>query len=291
MKKTELQLLIREEIRKVLNEAYVPNNVLDYAKHRGITSLVKKVAGWAEKSGQKIKGGTAIGKDYGTLILDLTYQGGEIRINIDTEEVKLNGQSITDTRSFKKALELQESMAYGEKEAGEEIFNNPKIEAALKKIKGYDSIASGKPGDMYVYFRQRQSAITGAKLLDKLVPGPDYENSIVQDSGMWVIEIEPDNVNELGVSSLINKMYTKYEKDVDIKKAWLNIKKDNRFQDGYDKLNPKDQKKFESLFKEALKADSEQGSSYVINICKFIVQSNAFESSLTKQCKSIVDMS
>lgn len=79
---------------------------------------------------------------------------------------------------------------YGEKEAGEEIFNNPKIEAALKNIKGYESIASGNPGTMYIYFTNKQSAMMGAKLLDKLVPGPNYMDNIVNDEGMWVIEIE-----------------------------------------------------------------------------------------------------
>jgi arginyl-tRNA synthetase len=79
---------------------------------------------------------------------------------------------------------------YGEKEAGEEIFNNPKIEAALKKIRGYESIASGKPGTMYVYFKNEASAKQGAELLDKLVPGPNYMDNVVNDEGMWVIEIE-----------------------------------------------------------------------------------------------------
>jgi len=85
---------------------------------------------------------------------------------------------------------LKESpMAYGDKEAAGEIFKNPKIEAALKKVKGYESIVSGENHATYVYFKQQQSAIAGAKLLDKLVPGPDYEDSIVNDEGMWVIEV------------------------------------------------------------------------------------------------------
>jgi ribosomal protein L21E len=106
MKKSELHKLIKEEIRRVLKEAgYVPGNVRDYAKNRGIESLVKKVATWAEKAGKRVVGGVAIGKNYGTLVLDLTYQGGEVRIDIDNEEVTLNGKSVVDARSFKKALE------------------------------------------------------------------------------------------------------------------------------------------------------------------------------------------
>jgi len=105
MKTSELKQIIREEIRKILAEAYVPDNILKFAKHKGVDALVKKVASWAEKSGSRIKGGTAIGKNYSTLILDLTHQGGEIRINTDTDEVTLNGTPVTDARSFKNALQ------------------------------------------------------------------------------------------------------------------------------------------------------------------------------------------
>jgi hypothetical protein len=105
MKTSELKQIIREEIRKVLAEAYVPDNILKFAKHKGVDALVKKVANWAEKSGSSIKGGTAIGKNYSTLLLDLTRQGGEIRINTDTDEVTLNGKTVKDARSFKNALQ------------------------------------------------------------------------------------------------------------------------------------------------------------------------------------------
>jgi len=105
MKTSELKQIIREEIRKILTEAYVPDNILKFAKHKGVDALVKKVASWAEKSGSRIKGGTAIGKNYSTLILDLTHQGGEIRINTDTDEVTLNDKPVKDARSFKNALQ------------------------------------------------------------------------------------------------------------------------------------------------------------------------------------------
>ena len=106
MTKAELQSLIREEIKKTLTEAgNVPSNIRDFAKDRGIQSLVKKVATWAEKAGKRIKGGTAIGKNYGTLLLDLTYQGGEIRINTDTEEITMFDEPVNDFKSFKKVLE------------------------------------------------------------------------------------------------------------------------------------------------------------------------------------------
>jgi hypothetical protein len=50
-----------------LEEAYVPSNIKDFAKRKGVSSLVNKVAGWAEKVGKRITGGTAIGYNYSTL--------------------------------------------------------------------------------------------------------------------------------------------------------------------------------------------------------------------------------
>ena len=110
MKKSELQTIIKEELRKVLSEAYVPNNIAKFAKERGITSLVKKIAGWAEKSGKKIVGGTAIGKNYRTLILDLTHNGGEIYINTEENTIDVKGKTVTDYKSFVKALSVNESL-------------------------------------------------------------------------------------------------------------------------------------------------------------------------------------
>jgi hypothetical protein len=57
-----------------LEEAYVPDNIKSFAKRKGVSALVNKAAGWAEKVGKRITGGTAIGKNYDTLILDMGYQ-------------------------------------------------------------------------------------------------------------------------------------------------------------------------------------------------------------------------
>lgn len=86
-------------------EAYVPDNIKKFAQRKGITDTVNQVARWAEKMGKKIVGGTAIGKDYSTLILDLTYQGGEIRINVDTDEIEVNDQDVVDYESFADAID------------------------------------------------------------------------------------------------------------------------------------------------------------------------------------------
>ena len=108
IKQTPAVLSYIEKNSKVLesvNEAvYIPSNIEEFAKRKGILPLVKKIGRWAEKAGKRINGGTAIGKYYDTLILDLRHHGGEIRVNIDTDEVKLHGTVVTDPKSFKKAL-------------------------------------------------------------------------------------------------------------------------------------------------------------------------------------------
>ena len=85
-----------------LDEAYVPSNIKDFAKRKGITSLVNTVAGWAEKVGKRISGGTAIGKDYGTLILDIKYQDSAIRINIEDETIELYDEPVRNFKEFKQ---------------------------------------------------------------------------------------------------------------------------------------------------------------------------------------------
>ena len=87
-----------------LNEAYVPDNVMSFAKRKGVANVVNQVARWAQKAGKRIVGGTAIGKNYSTLILDITHQGGEIRINTDTDDIEVNSQYVDNYDSFVSAL-------------------------------------------------------------------------------------------------------------------------------------------------------------------------------------------
>jgi hypothetical protein len=85
-----------------LEEAYVPSNIKEFAKRKGVSSLVNKVAGWAEKVGKGIRGGTAIGYNYSTLILDMTYQGSEIRINTDNDTVTLYDEPVNSFNDFQR---------------------------------------------------------------------------------------------------------------------------------------------------------------------------------------------
>ena len=87
-----------------LTEANVPSNIKEFAKRKGISSLVNKVAGWAEKVGARITGGTAIGKNYDTLILDMGYQTADIYINIEDETIELYGEPADSFPQFKEAF-------------------------------------------------------------------------------------------------------------------------------------------------------------------------------------------
>jgi len=93
---------LAEYNENMLDEAYVPDNIKKFAKQRGVSSLVNKAAGWAEKVGKRITGGVAIGKNYDTLVLDMGYQTGDIRINIETGIIKLYDEEVNSFPEFKE---------------------------------------------------------------------------------------------------------------------------------------------------------------------------------------------
>lgn len=100
---TRIKQMYKDFFGYRLNEAsYVPYNIMDFAKKKGsyAVALVKKAATWAEKSGKRISGGTAIGKNYSTIILDIKHQGSEIYINLDNETIELFGEEVHDAKSF-----------------------------------------------------------------------------------------------------------------------------------------------------------------------------------------------
>lgn len=105
MHSSDVEKIEDEDDDDILEEAYVPDNIKKFAQRKGVANVVNQVARWAEKMGKRIVGGTAIGKDYSTLILDLTYQGGEIRINTDTDQIEINDQDVTDYQSFADAVD------------------------------------------------------------------------------------------------------------------------------------------------------------------------------------------
>ena len=111
-----------EEIDEAeLTEANVPSNIAEFAKRKGVSSLVRKVAGWAEKVGARIAGGTAVGKNYSTLVLDLDYkQQGEIRIDTDEETVTLYDEPINNFNQFERVYRYGPVSEEKDLEEGEE---------------------------------------------------------------------------------------------------------------------------------------------------------------------------
>ena len=125
-----------------LTEANIPSNIKDFAKRKGVLPLVNKVAKWAEAVGARVAGGTAIGKNYSTLVLDLDYkQQGEVRIDTDNETITLFDEPV---RSFN---EFQRVYADGQDNNLEE-----RISETLNKI-NEELCPAGK-----AYIKRRQAA-------------------------------------------------------------------------------------------------------------------------------------
>lgn len=134
-----------------LTEAYVPSNIKEFAKRKGVSSLVNKIAGWAEKVGAGIRGGTAIGYNYSTLILDMTYQGSEIRINTDNDTVTLYDEPVNSFPEFKSVYLDNKEEDNGLEERIAEAFNKineelcPAGKAYIKRRK-----AAGEKSSAYL---------------------------------------------------------------------------------------------------------------------------------------------
>ena len=102
-----------------ITEAYVPDNIKKFAKRKGVSSLVNTVASWAEKAGKRITGGTAIGKDYSTLILDMGYQTADIYIDTEEGTIELYGEPVRNFNEFKKVWLDQMTADEMEKDANQ----------------------------------------------------------------------------------------------------------------------------------------------------------------------------
>jgi len=143
----------KSEIKEAeLTEAYVPSNIKEFAKRKGVSSLVNKIAGWAEKVGKSITGGTAIGYNYSTLILDMTYQGSEIRINTNDDTVTLYDEPVYSLNDFKQVyLDNQDESDNGLEERIAEALNKineelcPAGKAYIKRRK-----AAGEKSSAYL---------------------------------------------------------------------------------------------------------------------------------------------
>ena len=103
-----LKKLIREAVAAEISritEAKIPSHIQTWAERQGVEDDVYKIVSWAEAAGQKIVGGTAIGKDYSTLILDLTYQGSEINFDTETGKIELYGERVRSSQEFQEVFD------------------------------------------------------------------------------------------------------------------------------------------------------------------------------------------
>jgi hypothetical protein len=130
-----------------LEEAYVPSNIKDFAKRKGVSALVNKVAGWAERVGKGIRGGTAIGKNYSTLILDMGYQTADIYINTEDETIELYGEPVRNFNEFERVYlenkegNLEERIAEALDKINEELCPAGKAYIKRRKAAGEKSSA------------------------------------------------------------------------------------------------------------------------------------------------------
>jgi len=125
---------------ETLTEAYVPENIKEFAKRKGVSRLVNTVAGWAEKVGARITGGTAIGKNYNTLILDMGYQTADIRIDCDDEAVELYDEPVYSFADFKRVF--MEEEARKQEEHDEETLSRE--QGLEEEEKGYSKFLVSK---------------------------------------------------------------------------------------------------------------------------------------------------
>jgi len=94
--------------KKLLNEGKLltESQWTRYADTDEQEQAIKEVEEWVKKLGKRIVGGTTVGKRPQRVILDLTYQGGEI--SIDSEgavEIGADDIPIKNFVGFKKAVE------------------------------------------------------------------------------------------------------------------------------------------------------------------------------------------
>ena len=156
-----------------LDEAYIPDNIKKFAQRKDVTNIVNQVARWAEKAGYDIVGGTAIGKDYSTLILDLTYQGSEVYINTDTNTIEVKGEEVDNYNSFVNAL--------GDDKMNENIERDQKV----KIVKGTHAGNTAIVHD----FDSEKDTVSGDDWVDVLI-GDKKEKKTVKAS-----ELKPLNEN------------------------------------------------------------------------------------------------
>lgn len=169
---------------RVNEAANVPSNIEKFAKERGVLRDVKQIARWAEKAGKRITGGTAIGKGYDTLVLDLTYQGSEVYFDTDTGKIKVNGEPVNNWKTFSKAVNESSERDGTEASDGKHKHDDhleEDIEAMWKKAYG-EKFASKYPGVAKII---RQRKITDKREIARIWQETYGENFKEEYPAMW----------------------------------------------------------------------------------------------------------
>lgn len=127
------------------SSSQIPSNIEEFAKRKGLWDVVKKVNSWIEKaSGGKdhVRGGTAIGKNYNTLVLDINRESGDVYIHDGDEggtEIKLFDEPVRSYQDFKRVWDEnnkpEEPAAEGEPKNESVGDPDPEIDYAGVKCK------------------------------------------------------------------------------------------------------------------------------------------------------------
>ncbi len=150
----------------------VPDRIIKFAQKKGMIDAVNQVAEWVKKAGKRIVGGVAIGKDYGTLVLDLTHEGSEIRIT-NGEDIEVNDQLVYDYESFLNAL--------GSDKLDEDSMENKSAnEKELDRIQNeYEDLKPSQKGWAQMRIGELKKLVRVEKekgeALPFLSPGTDYK--------------------------------------------------------------------------------------------------------------------
>lgn len=77
-----------------------------YASTDAQEESIQQIEEWLEGTEKKIVGAVTIGKAPQSVILDLTYHGGEIHVNREGE-ITVNRESVNDSTEFLKVLGIK----------------------------------------------------------------------------------------------------------------------------------------------------------------------------------------
>lgn len=169
---------------QIIEAANVPSNIEKFAKERGVLRDVKQIARWAEKAGLGIRGGTAIGKGYDTLVLDLTYQGSEVYFDTYTGKIKVKGQPVNSWKTFSKAVNESSERDGTEASDGKHKHDDhieEDMEAMWKKAYG-EKFATKYPGVAKII---RQRKITDKREIARIWQETYGENFKEEYPAMW----------------------------------------------------------------------------------------------------------